>query len=336
MAWEKLNNYVKMWKEPVLGSENQKDGKKYMALCIDPSSKNPYRGIARQVTKRKGNVNLAGFVDMSKLILVESNNLLKWTIIRDLQINGIKEIIKKLKNKETYFIGLEDPDIFVDKTGKKHIYFTIAYKYKNKKGHKLFLGHAIGNSLEKLEATNPVIANNKEVAISPIKNKDFRYILAESWEGNHKEGISLLKAKDMGSRWKFERLVFNPKKHSYPWCKGYASPCRIISPSMITLNDNLLLGICTGNSGEYIKEGKKYRGNFEPGLFLFNPKTGDIPWIDKEPLFKDPKATTITFASELISINNHEILLYAHPNDSFVRAYKINLEKIKEKLSDIN
>jgi hypothetical protein len=333
MAWRRLNKYVEMWEKPVLGEEEGKDGKRYMALCIDPSSKNPYKGIARQVTERKGNVDLLGYVDLSKLVLVESENRLDWRVVGDLKIKGIEKIIKNFEEKQFSFIGLEDPDIFVDENGTKHVYFTIAYKnYKKNEGYRLFLGHASGKSLDNLTATQPVISNNKEAAISPVKTNDYRYVLAESWKDKAESGISLLKAKNMGKDWEYMGLAFNPKKQSYPWCAGYASPCRIISPSITVIGNNLLLGICTGNSGEYIKEGKKYRGDFKPGLFLFNPITGEIPWIDKESLFKDPKATTITFASELVPLNDSEAILYAHPNDSFVRAYRLNLKKLRERI----
>jgi len=335
MAWKKINNNVVMWETPVLGTEDQKDGKRFMALCIDPSSNKPYKGIARQVTQRKGNVDEMGFVDMSKLVLIESKNLLKWNVIKDLQMKGIQKIIKNLECNETFFIGLEDPDIFIDEAKDKHVYFTIAFKYKNKEGHRLYLGHAVGDSLDNLTATNPVISNNKEIAISPIKNKKMRYVLAESWTENPEEGISLLKAENMNKNWKFDKLVFDPKKHSFPWCKGYASPCRILDLELVNINNSLLLGICTGNSGEYTKDGKEFRGNFEPGLFLFDYKTGEMPWIAKNSLFKDPKAATITFASEVVPINKNEVILFAHPNDSFVRAYKLNLIKLKQLLPDI-
>lgn len=253
-------------------------------------------------------------------------------VINDLQIKDIDIIINKLKVKGSSFIGLEDPDIFIDNNGKTHVYFTIAYKINNE-SYKLYLGHAEGESLDNLRATDPVISNNKEIAISPIHNNNYRYILAESWEDNIEEGISLLKTENMSKEWIFDRLVFNPKKQPHPWCAGYASPCKIVDRSIMIFKDKFLLGICNGNSGIYEKNGKTYRGDFEPGIFLFNYETGDISWIDNQSLFKDPKANTITFASELVCLNDSEAILYAHPNDSFVRAYKINLRKIKEKVN---
>ncbi len=88
------------------------------------------------------------------------------------------------------------------------------------------------------------------------------------------------------------------------------------------------------NGREKTKEvnGKKYYGKFRPGLFLFDNESGDIIWVANEPLFEDPIATTITFASELISLSKKEAILYAHPNDSFVRAYRINVESLKRML----
>ena len=70
MEWVKINEYVDYWKEPVLGTEDQKDSKRFMALCVDSSSKGPYMGIARQVTERIGKQDVPGYVDKRKLGLL--------------------------------------------------------------------------------------------------------------------------------------------------------------------------------------------------------------------------------------------------------------------------
>ena len=109
MSWVKLNEYSEIFEKPVLGSEEQKDGKRYMALCVDTQSKNPYRGIARQVVKREGSPDIPGFLDRSKLVIAESYDLLNWEIIGDLRIRGIEKIISKLidnSQHEKEFIGL--------------------------------------------------------------------------------------------------------------------------------------------------------------------------------------------------------------------------------------
>ncbi len=349
MVWARLNKYVEMWKKPVLGSENKKDEKRYMALCIDSTSKDPYRGIAREIIERKGSPDIPGFLDRSKLIIVESYDLLNWNIIEDLDINGINEIVEKLlgntKNKKE-FIGLEDPDILVDDSGKKHVYFTIAFKYKKMDLYDVYVGHAIGDGLDQLVAKMPVLGkvNNeivgfKEICPSPVENKDGRFVLTETFvnKGKNKKysAISVSKAKPISNKWDYIKLVHDPLKESRKWCAGYSSPCRIFDQSLISHNRNLL-GIMNGREKTEEVNGNEYYGKFRPGLFLFNPESGDIVWVDNEPLFEDPFATTITFASELMPLNNKEAILYAHINDSFVRAYKLNLEKIKERISSLH
>lgn len=337
MKLVKLNNAVSMYSEPVLGDVSEEI--RYMALTVDYSTLNKKTkyGLAREITKSMGDVDKPGFVDQSKLIIVRSNDLIKWEKDSDLKIKGMEKIIDDLSKEERYFIGLEDPDIWIDeKKGLKHIYFTIAFKYKEKKGYKLYLGHAKGKALTSLSATKPVIENNKEIAISPIKNKNFRYILTESWTSSSEEGMGVLKAKDMDKDWEFVGLALGSNSGEVNWHSKYASPCKIINSSYTNIKENIL-GICTGHSHRQIKEGIEYRGDFLPGLFLFNPKTGKVPWIDSEYWFKDPDARIITFASDFIKISDEKGILYCHINDGFVRAYEIDLKElgkyVKEKIS---
>ena len=333
MKLVKLNNAVSMYPEPVFGSVGEHT--RYMALTIDSSSltEKVKWGLAREITKSIGDVDKPGFVDQSKLIVVKSNDLLKWKKYSDLNINGIEKIIEGLSKEDRYFIGLEDPDIWIDEGGIKHIYFTIAFKYKEQKGYKLYLGHAQGKELTKLNATKPVIENNKEIAISPVKNKDYRYVLTESWTNKSEEGMGLLKAKDMNKDWEFLRLALKPREEEYSWCSKYASPCKIVDSPYTNIGDNLL-GICTGHAQRQVKNGVEYRGDFLPGLFLFNPKTGEVPWIDSEYWFKDPDARIITFASEFIPLTKQKYLLYCHINDGFVRAYEIDLKELSKYLKN--
>lgn len=335
MKLVKLNNAVSMYSEPALGNVNENI--RYMALTVDYSTldKKVKFGLAREITKSTGDVDKPGFVDQSKLIIAKSSNLLKWEKDSDLKIKGMERIIEELSKKDRYFIGLEDPDIWIDEKNLKHIYFTIAFKYKEKKGYKLYLGHAQGRELTDLIMTKPVIENNKEIAISPIKNKNYRYILTESWTHKSEEGMGLLKAKKMNKNWEFMGLAFDSKKDSFNWCGKYVSPCKIINSSYTNIKNNLL-GICTGHSQLQIKNGTEYRGDFLPGLFLFNPKTGKVPWVDAEYWFKDPNARIITFASDFIKISEEKGILYCHINDGFIRAYEVNLKElgkyVREKL----
>lgn len=353
MSWKKLNECSEIWDKPVLGSEEQKDGKRYMALCIDLVNRNPYRGIARQIIDRRGSPDIPGFLDRSKLIIVESYDLLNWKIIGDLAMKGLEKVISELlgdAKDEKDFIGLEDPDILVDESGKKHVYFTIPFKYKISHGvtdvhrYDVYVGHAEGNNLEQLTATKPVlgrvdnkIVGFKEICPSPIVNNGERFVLAETFvdrDGERKySAISVSKARNLSKKWEYKKLVHDPEKESKYWCRGHSSPCRIFDPALLS-SGKYLVGIMNGRETTEEIEGKKHYRKFRPGLFLFDAKSGDIVWVDNEPLLEDPIATTITFASELVCLNKKEAILYAHPNDSFVRAYKLNLQKIKERLPE--
>jgi hypothetical protein len=341
MRWKKLNSVVSYYEKPVLGTISGKNP--IMALAIDKTNK-PLRGIARVITKRSGNVDIPGFVDQSKLIIVESKDGLNWKKIKDLKIKNIEKVIKKITKSDRYFIGLEDPDIIRDEKNLIHIYFSISFKLKNRVGYKVYLGHAQGTSLDSLKATKPVLNPNekeidgfKESCFSPVKSKNNKLVLNEIMvfpgldKGMGFSAVSLSLVKKPGKPWKCIKIVLNPKKMKYSWIKGHASPCRIFSPDLIVHKD-LLVGIINGREPTKIVKGKKIYKKFRPGLFLFNPKTGEIPWISPKPLIEDPKATTITFASEVVPLNKQEIIIYAHPNDSFVRAYKINLGELKKLL----
>ncbi|MFH1308035.1 MAG: hypothetical protein ABIH72_04240 [archaeon] len=339
MDWIKLNSAVSYYEKPALGKVNPKT--RYMALSIDKSTlKNKLKiGIAREITKSQGNVDIPGFIDESKLVIVSSSDLMSWKKVNDLKIKNIDRIIAKISSKDKYFIGLEDPDIWQE--GKiKHVYFTIAFKYKSEHGYAVYLGHAQGKSIESLTATLPVlqpiksekIDGFKEVAISPIKTKEGRFILSEveiKMKNNDWSAIAVSKASKMSGKWQFLKILLNPHELKYNWCKGHLSPCCFLSSSS-SPNNNLLVGIINGRQPSKIINNKKIYRKFRPGLILFNPHTGEIPWISPTPLFEDPQATTITFASDFIELSSNKGLLYCHVNDSFIRAYKLNLKEIKK------
>ena len=351
MVWRKINKQVEFWETPVLGTKNLKDGKRFMALCVDPSSKYPYRGIARQVLERIGNEDIPGYLDRSKLVIVESYDLLNWKVICDLQINGIKKIIDKLIGKEKEFIGLEDPDIIINKDNKKHLYFTIPFKYHTKSindvdRYDVHIGHAEGFNLENLKATMPVlgkinktITGFKEICPIPLNKGKNKLILCETFVNKGKEkkysAIGLSKVKSISKKWNYVKLVHDPLIEIHNWCKGYSSPCRIFNPDFLN-HKGYLVGIMNGREPTKKLNKKLFYGKFRPGLFLFDINSEKIVWIDENPLLEDPVATTITFGSDLVYLNKKEAILFAHPNDSFVRAYKLNLEKIKERLSKIS
>lgn len=339
--FQKLNSAVQMCKEPVYGSINSKQP--VMALSIDKTKKSEnYVGIIREIQSRKGDPSRPNFLDLSKLIIVESKNGLSWKKKKYLKIEGIDKIVKSLDQKNTFFLGLEDPDIYSDKKGTKHLFFTIPFKYKRKVGYtryKTHLGHAQGPSLEKLKATKPVltapiekILGFKEVAISPESN----LALSESRvieNKDRRQALALSSFKSLGSSWKYEKIALDPLKLKHKWCNAELSPCCFLPPNKIKLG-KYLVGIINAREKQKIVHGKVTYGPFRVGLILFDPITGEIPWISKKPLLEDPKAKNITFASDFLQINKNYGYLYAHVDDSFIRAYKIDYEKLKNFLPE--
>jgi len=330
MKKRKINSIVTMYNKPVLGNLNNKNP--VMALSVDKSTLNKKTklGIAREILKRKGSPDVRGFIDNSKLIIVKSKNLIKWEKDCDLKILGINKVIKDLSDNEMNFIGLEDPDIINNK-GIKHIYFTIAFKPINKAGYKFYLGHAKGKKLTKLKATKPVLGpigskinGFKEIAYSYSKKNIHLTEMGLSSGNNRPSVIAAVKSKIKGE-WEYKGIILHPRKLTYNWCNGYLSPASILP--IKTTNKQLIL--INGREKNKIKNHKKVYGKFRPGLILFNTTTNKVDWISPKPLFEDPNATTITFASDFIQTSKNKGLLYCHINDSFVRAYEINLRELE-------
>ena len=342
MSWLKLNSVVEEYSIPVY-----KKSHPVMALATvkKKNNKGKYEGIVREIIKRKGDVGVSGFVDRSKLFIVESSNGLSWRRVKELKIKEIDAVVKKLSRSSLDFIGLEDPDIWIEK-GVVHIYFSIAFKRVKRRGYFVALGHAEGKNLYDLKATPPVLSPKlkdhnkhsgfKEVAISPVEIKGQKINLCES--GYHdfkrKVGISTivsLKAKSLSENWKLIKTVADPGKLKYHWCSGHLSPAFILPEKLIS-HKKFLIAIINGRSPSKKVAEKTFYGDFETGFALFNPKTGELPWISPESLVADPEEKTITFSSDYLPLNKNEILLYAHTDDSFIRAYKINLKELKKLL----
>lgn len=333
---KKINEMVSYYIKPVFGTV--KAEKRVMALSVDKLTSNPYLGIIREITKSKGSVDIPGFVDESKLILAKSSNALSWEMVSDFKIKGIEKIIQQISGNDKYFIGLEDPDIWTDEQGLKHVYFTIAFKYKYKFGYKVYLGHAKGKNLNDLIATSPVLSPIKKKNISGFKElcissqtKIGKINLTETEVVSGDEDYSAIAsviAKDMNKPWEFNGIALNPKKIPYSWCNGHVSPCCFLPKDFLSI-DNLLVCIINGREPEKSVNNQKVYGKFRPGLILYNPENGKIPWVSPEPLFEDPDARTITFASDFLRTKDKGIL-YAHVNDSFIRAYELNPKEMKK------
>ena len=84
-----------------------------------------------------------------------------------------------------------------------------------------------------------------------------------------------------------------------------------------------MLGIINGReANQIIGKDIKY-GMFSVGLFIYDYEKGKIDWVSPDPLIQDSQAKTITFASQFVGTTEGEGILYAHVDDSFVRAYTL-------------
>jgi hypothetical protein len=316
-----------------------------MAIALDPRTQ--YRdGVIRCITSREGDVTVKGYVDRSELHRVQGNSLEHFEIGDRLIIKNEKEIINSLAPEGWDFIGLEDPDIWIDEaTNLMHLYFTIPVRPSAKmRGDgeriKIHLGHAVGHDLDSLEMTMPVLMDTvqlsaKEVSIAPLNSKGFRYNLIESRDRQTDTTYSIIKvaiAEDMGKPWKYGETVFHPKEHNIPWVGGHASPGPLLPKSFIDVGEGKLLGIINGREANQKMSDKIKYGMFSVGLFIYDYENGKIDWVSPEPFIQDTEAITITFASQFVETNQGVGILYAHVDDSFVRAYTLNAESIKSLL----
>ena len=311
-----------------------------MAITLDPRSgyKN---GVIRCITNRSGDVATSGYIDRSVLHKVHGDSLDHFSIGERLIIKNQDEIVSQLSGGKLDFLGLEDPDIFIDeKTGLTHLYFTMPFHNKGKHGMLIHLGHAVGKDLDSLEMTMPVLMDRgaggaKEVSIAPVNKRGVRYNLVESSASDNEFTYSTVRvavAEDMGKPWKFGETVLHPKEQSIPWIGGHASPGPLFPKSFIDVGEGKLLGVMNGReANQRVGEEIKY-GTFSVGLFVYDYENGEIDWVSTEPFIQDSEARTITFASQFVEQGKGSGILYAHVDDSFVRAYTLNAEEIKELL----
>ena len=318
-----------------------------MAISLD-SSYDYKRGLVRCITSREGDVSVRGYVDRSELHFLLGDSLEHFEIGQRVKIKNEEEVIKKLSGRDLDFIGLEDPDIFIDeKTGLTHLYCTMPFLVSSTKGTSnkkvlIYLGHAVGKNIDSLEMTDPVLmvdkttkAGAKELSIAPISLKGFRYNLVESSINETDFIYSTVRvaiAKDMNKNWEYGEIVFHPKEHNIPWIAGHASPGPLLPKSFMDLGAGKMLGIMNGReANQKIGDKIKY-GMFSVGLFIYDYENGKIDWVSPKPLIQDSEAKTITFASQFVETAKRRGILYAHVDDSFVRAYTIEAEKLKNLL----
>ena len=312
--------------------------KHVMAIALDPRVE--YKeGVVRCITDREGDITVKGYIDRSELHKIKGSGLYNFEIGEKLNIKNEREIISKLESEDFDFIGLEDPDIWVDeKNNLLHLYFTLPLISKNKSHkNKIYLGHAVGKDLDSLEMRMPVlspdeIGGSKELSVAPINKKGIRYNLIESSKKEEDFNYSVVRiaiTEDMDGLWEFGDIIFHPKEHNIPWIGGHASPGPLFSKGFIDVGEGKLLGLMNGREANKIVDGKTKYGIFSVGLFVYDYENGKIDWVSPEPFIQDSEASTITFASQFVETEQGEGILYAHVDDSFVRAYALNSESIK-------
>lgn len=327
-------------------TETDNQFKYVMAISLDPRT--DYKeGIVRCIVSREGDIQTKGYVDRSELHKIKGDSFEHFEIGEKLNIKNEEKIIKELTPEGFEFIGLEDPDIWIDEVTKlMHVYFTMPIKPTDKnveksKKIKIHLGHAVGKDLDSLEMTEPVLldiydSSAKELSIAPINSQGFRYNLVESRDRSSETTYSVIQiaiVEDMGKSWKYGETVFHPKEHNIPWIGGHASPGPLFPKSFIDIGANKLVGLINGREANQKREdGSTKYGMFSVGLFIYDYENGKIDWVSHEPFILDSEAVTITFASQFIETKEGEGILYAHVDDSFVRAYTLKSELIKSLL----
>jgi len=311
-----------------------------MALSLNPQ--NHDEGVIRCILDRQGDLVGGSLIDTSQLYKVKSTNGLERFAITDpLVIKGLEEVVNSLTKDGWKFIGLEDPDIVVD--GSIHLFFTIAFSNKDGTDYRVRLGHAAGKNLDSLVMTPPVLSPTdtipwgaKELSLAP-KNSEGVYLnLVESKEYEEDMTYFVIRlgiAKELSTPWKYDNIVFHPKESNYSWCAEQASPGPLLPQSFIDIGNNKRVGILNGREATIRQNGKIRQGMFSVGLMIYNFEKGKIEWVSSEPLIKDSAATTVTFASQFVETNPGEGILYAHVDDSFVRAYTLYTDKIRELLN---
>jgi hypothetical protein len=313
-----------------------------MALVLNPYEGST-EGLIRCITSRVGDVAEKTFIDRSELYTVTRSGD-TFLIQNKLHVAGEEAFIKQLEGSEWECIGLEDPDLWFDKeTNRLHLYFTIAMRNVHHGGVSVGLGHASGESLNSLNMRTPVLlptalggrgAGAKEVVIMPKNSEGVRLNLVESWDPGPKylnySVVRVAVAEEMHGPWEYGDIVFHPGEHRLSWVKAHASPGPLLPRTFIDLGEGRLVGFMNGRAKDVTFMGITRYGTFSVGLCIYNYERGLMEWVSPDPFIQDSEARTITFASYFEERDSGKGILYAHVDDSFVRAYEINAEDIKK------
>ncbi|MDP2598619.1 MAG: hypothetical protein Q8P49_02190 [Candidatus Liptonbacteria bacterium] len=334
---EKPKAYIEHFGKAVEADERFKH---VMAIALNPASDHE-KGVIRCIHSREGDITTPGYIDRSVLHKIHRDSPERFSIGGRLTIKNQDKIVGELSGDGLDFLGPEDPDIWVDEeAGLVHLYFTMPFRDRAEDRTLVHLGHAVGEDMDSLKMTQPVLMGRgrggaKEVSIAPANKRGFRYNLIESSREEKDFTYSTIRtavARDMGKAWEYGETVFHPAESNIPWIGGHASPGPLLPKSFLDVGEGKMLGIINGREANR-KAGNEIKyGIFSVGLFIYDYENGKIEWVSPEPFIRDSEARTITFASQFVETKKGEGVLYAHVDDSFVRAYTLNAEAIKSLL----
>lgn len=313
--------------------------KHLMALALNPQS--GYQdGVVRVITSREGDVSVSGFVDHSELHYVRASGPHTFEVGESLALAGEAEAVEAILPKGFESLGFEDPDLTVDESGMLHLYFTIPLLCRAEGVTRIYLGHAEGSSLGTLTMTEPALAPDdrgagaKEVSLAPRASDGlYRHLVESSAPGTEATAYSTVrvaKAASLAPPWEFGETLFHPARQGVAWALGHASPGPFVPASFIDLGPGKLLGFLNGREADSVVREQVVFGTFSVGLFIYDYEHGEICWTSPDPLIQDREARTITFASQFVEVGNGKGILYAHVDDSFVRAYEIDAHALRE------
>jgi len=313
--------------------------KHVMALALNPLTGGE-DGLIRCITSREGSVDVAGFVDHSELHVVSKIGEYEYEIGEKLIIENEDRMIGPLLPDGYEFLGLEDPDLFVDEDGILHLYCTIPLIHRAEGQALIYLGHASGTNLHTLCMTEPVLAtaenSAKEVSLMPRASDGlYRHLIESSAPGAEFYAYSTVrvaKSSAYDQPWEFGETIFHPGRERIPWAGGHASPGPMLPRSFIDVGEGKLAGFLNGREHDRVENERVVFGRFSVGLFIYDYEHGEICWVSSVPFIEDSEATTITFASQFVEAGPGEGILYAHVDDSFVRAYRITADEIRAQL----
>jgi hypothetical protein len=329
----RLNDAVERFADPVI--EPTELCEHTMSLHFDPQG-DYERGIVRCIVKREGDVTEPGFVDTSRVHVVAMESAYEGRVREELSIEGAQDVISARPEYATsQFLGFEDPNLWCDlETMTLHFYCTLPFLDRHTGDIAVYLGHAEGKGLDSLAMTEPVLKPDpgshrgaKEVAIAPCSRDGVRYNLVESddiVDGTMYSVLRTAVAPDLSGPWEYDGIALHPQDFDLDWCAGHVSPGPLLPQSFVDVGDDRRVGLLNGRERLEYPDDNSVSGTFAVGLLVYDYQEGTVLRVADRPLFSDPEAELITFASAFRRTGPDEGLIYAHVDDSSIRAYRVD------------